>query len=63
MKKINWIASHPIAGTEMSGPESRTEKLLTKDGVFYVHLLIVKKVYLSWKISGKKLEVSKSNGF
>ena len=29
-KKISWIASHPIAGTEMSGPESGTEKLFNK---------------------------------
>ena len=34
LNDINWIASHPIAGTEFSGPEAGIQNYLKKDGVF-----------------------------
>ena len=37
IKNVSWIASHPIAGTEESGPEAGDLNLLRDDGAFYLH--------------------------
>ena len=42
LKNISWIASHPIAGTENSGPKLALLSYLKKDGAFY-HLLKIQK--------------------
>ena len=33
-KNVSWISSHPIAGTEESGPEAGFSELLKTDGAF-----------------------------
>ena len=35
LKNISWIASHPIAGTEYSGPAAGFQVYLKIDGVFF----------------------------
>ena len=34
LKNISWISSHPISGTEESGPESGFSELFKIGGVF-----------------------------
>tara|TARA_B100000123_G_scaffold152265_1_gene112479 strand:+ start:688 stop:1599 length:912 start_codon:yes stop_codon:yes gene_type:complete len=65
-KKINWIASHPIAGTEMSGPESGTEKLFNKRWCILCPSAHCKKKSLFklenfWKKIGSKVKVMDFN--
>ena len=43
---VSWIASHPIAGTEESGPQAGDINLFKGDGAFYLHQKIQKKMTL-----------------
>ena len=36
LNNVNWIASHPIAGTEESGPSAGLKDLLKIDGQLFV---------------------------
>ena len=57
-KKLNWIMSHPISGSEVSGPEHGNKNLFKKKWCIIIkdkNLKDIKKVSKFWKKIGSKI--------
>ena len=66
-KGVNWIQSHPIAGSEVSGPEHGKENLFTDRWCIIIKQKNIKKNNINiltkfWKKIGAKVVVTLSNG-
>ena len=58
-KDINWISSHPIAGSEVSGPQNGNENLFVNKWTVIIkqknlQSLEMKKIFKFWKCLGSK---------
>ena len=58
-KDINWISSHPIAGSEVSGPQNGNENLFVNKWTVIIkqknlQSLEMKKIFKFWKFLGSK---------
>ena len=61
LNNVNWIASHPIAGTEESGPSAGLKNLLKIDGQLFVkensNTDKVEKLKKFWEFLGSKVKL------